>query len=93
MVDPVSASIPFAPSDAPPKNAAEAAREFEALLIAQILNAAHEESSEEDTSANTMWSLGAQQFSRIMAERGGFGLARMIERSLGQPPARAADSV
>jgi Rod binding domain-containing protein len=72
--------------DAPkPKNAAEAARQFEAMLIAQLLQNARGSSvsgDEEDSTAATMWDLAAQQFSQLLAEKGGFGLATLITRGL-----------
>ena len=83
MIDAISPALPSTPNAPPPKDAAEAATQFESLLIDQILAAAHEESSSEDNSTNTMWSLAAQQFSQVMAAQGGFGLAAMIRKGLG----------
>jgi Rod binding domain-containing protein len=82
MIDPISASLSTAPNEPPPKDAAQAATHFEALLINQILSAAHDESGDEDSTTGAMWSLAAQQFSQIMAAQGGFGLATMIRKSL-----------
>lgn len=82
MIDPVSSPLPVAPNEPPPKDAAEAATQFESLLINQILAAAHDESADEDSTTGTMWSLAAQQFSQVMAAQGGFGLAAMIRKSL-----------
>jgi Rod binding domain-containing protein len=70
-----------------PKNAAEAAKQFEALLIAQMLRTAHESSSgsvdgEEDSSEDTMFDVAGQQFAQVMANNGGLGLAKMITHDL-----------
>ena len=78
MIDPISAATP--PNPPTPKNAPEAAQQFEALLIAQLLQAAQPEDA--DAASDTMWSVAAQQFSKVMAEQGGFGLSRMILNNL-----------
>jgi len=70
-----------------PKNAAEAAKQFEAILIAQMLRTAHESSSgslgsEEDSSADTMFDVAGQQFAQVLANNGGLGLAKMVMQGL-----------
>ena len=70
-----------------PKNAGEAATQFEALLIAQMLRMAHESSEgalggEKDPTGDTMWDMAAQQFSQLMAANGGIGLAKLIKERL-----------
>lgn len=72
---------------AKPKNAAEAAKQFEALMIAQMLRTAHESSGgslDEDnsSSADTMFDVAGQQFAQVLANNGGLGLARMITQGL-----------
>ena len=78
MISPIVPSAP-GPPEARPKNAAEAASAFEALLIAQMLRSAREES---DASADTMMDVAGQQFARMLANSGGLGLAKIITRSL-----------
>lgn len=78
MVDPVSAALAQAPDPARPKDARQAATQFEALLLGQMLRAAHEAQESEDQTAETMWDVAAQQFAQVMAENGGIGLARLI---------------
>jgi Rod binding domain-containing protein len=83
----VTAAPPAAIPETPkPKNAADAAKQFEALLIAQLLRNAHGSSSsmggEEDSTSETMWDVAAQQFSQLLAEKGGLGLATLITRGL-----------
>jgi Rod binding domain-containing protein len=72
---------------AKPKNAAEAAKQFEALLIAQMLRTAHESSGgslddSEASSSNTMFEVAGQQFAQVLANNGGLGLAKMIVNGL-----------
>lgn len=76
-----------APEPPRPKDAAEAAKQFEALLIAQMMKHAHESAAgslgeEGDATEETMWDIAAQQFSQLLAERGGLGLAKMIASGL-----------
>jgi Rod binding domain-containing protein len=78
-------TLPSAPP-AKPGNIAEAAKQFEALLIAQMLRTARESSSGsldgESSSADTMFDVAGQQFAKVLADNGGLGLAKMIVQSL-----------
>ena len=70
-----------------PKNAAEAAKQFEALMIAQMLRAAHESTSsslddDEASSSDAMFDVAGQQFAQVLANSGGLGLAKMIGQGL-----------
>jgi Rod binding domain-containing protein len=70
-----------------PKNAAEAAKQFEALMIAQMLRTAHESTSnsldgDESSSSDAMFDLAGQQFAQVLANNGGLGLAKMILQGL-----------
>jgi Rod binding domain-containing protein len=65
-----------------PRDTAEAARQFEALLLNQMLRTAHQTEDQEDSTAETMWDVAAQQFSKVIAENGGLGLARLIVQGL-----------
>ena len=69
-----------------PKTAPEAAQQFEGLLIAQMLQAAHTNDDEADNSAATMWDIAAQQFSQVLSKNGGLGLAKMITDGLNRKP-------
>jgi Rod binding domain-containing protein len=79
-----SALFASTPSNPTPKNAAESAKQFEALLIAQMLRTAREASEDEggDSTGETMLDVAGQQFAQMLADRGGFGLAKVIERGL-----------
>jgi Rod binding domain-containing protein len=86
---PVSlAGLPQAsPAEPKPKNATEAARQFEALMIAQMLRTAHESTSssldgDEESSSNALYDLAGQQFAEVLAHNGGLGLAKMIVQGL-----------
>ena len=71
-----------------PRDAAEAAQQFESLLIAQMLRSAHESDSEtgfdsdSDPTGDTMWDVAAQQFAQALARNGGLGMARLITQGL-----------
>jgi Rod binding domain-containing protein len=72
-----------------PKNAAEAARQFESLLIAQLLRSARVNASaldsEPDSASETMWDIATQNFSELLANNGGLGMSQIIVKSL-EPP-------
>jgi flagellar protein FlgJ len=73
-----------APEAGKPKDAAEAAKQFEALMIGQMLRSAREDSSDEekDSTGSTMLDMADQQFAKLLADRGGLGLGTMIAKSL-----------
>lgn len=77
-----SAAITAGDGLAKPKTAPEAAQQFEAMLLAQMLQAARPQDGEEDTTNSTMWDMAAQQFSQLLAKSGGLGLSKMISASL-----------
>ena len=64
-----------------------AAREFEALLIGQLMNSAFSAESmgisgEVDSGGQTMLDFGREHLSRVIAEGGGLGLAKIVESGL-----------
>jgi|SRR5580698_4767549 Rod binding domain-containing protein len=71
-----------------PQHILDAASQFEALLIGQVLKAAHEGEGEgwlgtgEDQTASPMMGLADEYFAQAIAKRGGFGLARMVAAGL-----------
>ena len=69
-----------------PRTGPEAASQFEALLLGQMLRSAHSgeglDAEQQDSATETMWDMGAQQFAQILAKNGGFGIGRMIANSL-----------
>lgn len=80
-----SAMLPTGDPVAKPKNPAEAAQQFEALLLGQMLRTAHASESQEDPTADNMWDMAAQQFAQVLSKNGGLGLARMIQTGLEKP--------
>ena len=72
-----------------PGKAASAAKDFEGLLIAQMLQSIREQGSgwlgggDDDASA-TAFGLGEQYLAGAIAAGGGLGLGKIIERSLTQ---------
>jgi Rod binding domain-containing protein len=62
-----------------PEKALDAARQFEALLLGQILRAARENTG---ASSDCALEYAEQQFAEVMARNGGLGLARLIVKGL-----------
>jgi Rod binding domain-containing protein len=102
MAAPISSLSPLptvtsTPSSGKPKDAADAAKQFEAMLIAQMLHSAREEAEDDalgggDSAGSTMLDMADQQFSKLLTDRGGLGLASVIEKSLKSGPAVAPAS-
>jgi Rod binding domain-containing protein len=73
-----------------PAKIRQAATDFEALLLAQMLKSAREASGSgltgdggDDSDANsTMIELGEQQFAQALASSGGFGMAKIVATGL-----------
>jgi Rod binding domain-containing protein len=64
-----------------------AAKDFEALLIAQLLHTVRGEGSGwlgsgEDQSSDAAFGLGEEELARSIASSGGFGLGKLIEQGL-----------
>ncbi len=77
---------PPAHTDSPAK-IKDAAQQFEALLLAQILHSAHESGggwlgSGGDSSSDSLSDYAEQQLAAVMAKNGGLGLAKMIAQGL-----------
>lgn len=70
----------------------DAAQQFEALIVSQMLRSEREERSdgwlgdgEEDSAGESAMDIAEDQFSKALAASGGLGLANMIERTVSQP--------
>jgi Rod binding domain-containing protein len=59
-----------------------AAKQFEALMIAQMLRTARENTEDGDSSSSTMLDVADQQFSQVLANNGGMGIAKLIVKGL-----------
>lgn len=64
----------------------KAAKDFESLLLGQILKSVHEENgwldSDDDEADSAAISLGEEQLARMMSASGGIGISKMIEKGL-----------
>jgi flagellar protein FlgJ len=79
------------PIDSPAK-IKDAAKQFEALLIAQMMKSMRDSEggwlgTGEDDSAQSAMEYGQEVFAQAMANSGGLGLADMIARGLQKPAA------
>jgi len=85
--------IAGSPPDAAPKKVADAAEQFESLLIAQMLQSARSAAredfgdGEEETQTSTVLDIAEQQFAQVMAHKGGLGLARLVTQGLARDAA------
>jgi Rod binding domain-containing protein len=80
-------SLTSAVPKAAPGKIHEAARQFESLLIGQILHSAKESGAgwlgtPEDSSSDAATDFGEQQFAEMLSKAGGLGLADLISRGL-----------
>ena len=70
------------------RRARDAAQQFEALLIGQMLRGVRESgqgwlgSGEDDSAGDCATDFAEQQFAAVLAQNGGFGVADLITRSL-----------
>ena len=84
---PISSGVPGSHTPDSPEKIKDAASQFEALLIGQILKAAHEESGEgwggeTDPASASAMDFANDYFARAMAAKGGLGLTNMIASGL-----------
>ena len=85
----------ISPTEPRPRSATEAAKQFEALLIAQMMRSAHESTGaslgpDQDSTSDTMWDVAAQQFAKLLASNGGLGLAKLIQKGIQPQPFTAS---
>ena len=72
-----------------PKRIAAAAKEFEALLIEQMLKETRSGSGlgeEQDQAGGALRKMADQQFARVIAGQGGLGITKVLVQSLNQAP-------
>jgi Rod binding domain-containing protein len=88
MVDKIGSSAPAPAARNDPARVRDAACQFEALLIGQLMKSARESSSgwlsdgEEDQAGATATDMAEEHFARALASQGGLGLARMVVSGL-----------
>lgn len=87
MAEKISGS-PATPAKPSPGKIENAAKQFESLLIAQILRSMHESGSAswlgtgDDQSGESAMELAEEQFAQALSSRGGLGLSRLIVQGL-----------
>jgi Rod binding domain-containing protein len=85
--------------DPQPRNIAQAAEQFEALLLAQLLKGAHEDGSDgwlgtgDDQAGSSMIELAQEHLAQSMASQGGLGLAGLISSGIRRADAAATRAV
>jgi len=83
-------ALPQKSQDSPAK-IKDAASQFEALLVGQMLKSAREASSKglsadnTDSSGDSMMEMAEQQLSKVLAASGGLGLSKLIVQGLTAP--------
>jgi Rod binding domain-containing protein len=81
------------------KRLAEAAKQFESLMIAQMMKTARETSGGgwlsdgDETGEDSSMGMAEQQFAQSMASSGGLGLAKMVVRTMSKAETKAAPPV
>ncbi len=80
------------------KDVKSAAREFEALLIGQLMQSAFSPEQmglggEMDSGGQTMLDFGREHLARVIAEGGGLGLGKLIESGLAKDDKYAATAL
>lgn len=94
---PLAGATASAPSRDDPARVHDAAQQFEALLIGQILRTERESGngwlgSAGDSASNCATDYAEQQFATLLARQGGLGLANLIAAGLKSAQAAATDS-
>ena len=98
MIDAIGSSLPpvpiagaHAPDD--PAKVKDAAKQFEALLIGQMMKSMHDADggwlgTGDDDSASSAMEYGQEIFAQSMAQNGGLGLADVVAKGLQKPSGR-----
>jgi len=85
-------------ASANPAKLADAAKQFEALMMGQVLKTARASSdggwlgTGDDPSGDMTMELAEQQLAQALAARGGLGIAKMVMKNLDRGAAKAATS-
>ena len=86
MIDAIGAAGAAHPPDDPAK-VKDAARQFEALLIGQMMKSMHDSEggwmgTDSDDSSSSAMAYGEEIFAQAMAQNGGLGLADLVSKGL-----------
>ena len=97
LTTPLGTGSAIGASTAKPKDAADAARQFEALLIQEMLKSAKSGASGgalggEDEANSALSDMAEQQFSQLLASNGGIGLAKLVMDGMAQRDAGKGQS-
>ena len=93
-MSPICLNPVIAPPHAEPKKIADAASQFEALLLTEMLKSVRESGSGDwmgnsgDDSGSSLSEMAQEQFAQALAASGGLGFAKMVTAQLagkGQP--------
>ena len=78
------------PNNSKPTRAADAAQQFEGLLLSEMMKSARESSAsleeEGESESSTMFDVADQQFAAMLAKSGGIGLSRLVAGGLKAAP-------
>ena len=98
-IDAISAGLNSTlPTPANPAKLTDAAKQFEALMLGEILKAARASSdggwlgTGEDHAGEMALDVAEQQFAQAMSARGGLGLAKMVTKGFQRDVSKAATS-
>ena len=87
-IGPATAILGTAAVSSPkPSKIEDAARQFESILLAQMLKSGRESASdiggeESDSESSTMLEVADQQFAQMLVRQGGIGLTRLVKAGL-----------
>ena len=82
----------------PPSKVEKAAKQFEALMIGQVLKSAHASSADgwlgtgDDPSSDMTMELAEQQLAQALSARGGLGIAKLVTKNLDRGSSTTANS-
>ena len=85
-------------SSSDPSKIADAAKQFEALMLGQILKASRDSSdggwlgTGDDQAGSLAVEMAEQQFAQAMSAKGGFGIAKLVTAGIDRGAAKAAKS-
>jgi Rod binding domain-containing protein len=92
MIDAIGSGIPVAGARVKddPAKVLGAAKQFEALLIGQMMKSMHESDggwlgTGDDESSSSAMEYGQEIFAQSMAQNGGLGLANVVAKGLQKP--------
>lgn len=69
---------PAGPKNGDTKKTEAAAKQFEAILLNELLKSAHAADEDDDSQTTAVSDYSQQQFAQTLAERGGLGIAKIV---------------